>query len=149
MNERKRQWQQKQREAFRAQHGYSEASHYGAGGLRKDVLERDGYKCVRCGMTDEEHKAKWARPITVDHIDRDRSHNVMGNLQTLCLICHGRKDLLPRLRERKVDRLKGDIMQRRMDGETYQSIADACGLSVASVWKWVKRWEMEVVCQQN
>ena len=53
------------------------------GGLRDIVLIRDQYTCVIC-FTDMN--------LTVDHIDRNRSNNVLENLQTLCRSCHGRKD---------------------------------------------------------
>lgn len=138
---RKTAWQKNQRAQFAAEHGFSTTSDYGAGGLRKDVLERDGYKCVQCGMTDAEHKAKWSRPITIDHKDKDRSHNTMENFQTLCLTCHGRKDITPRLIVQKVPAHKEAILAGRASGLTYQQIADQLNFSIASIWKWCKRWE--------
>ena len=67
------------------------------GGNLIKVLERDGYKCLKCGMTDKEHHKIYKRSITVDHIDgKGRNskspNNELSNLQTLCLICHGKKD---------------------------------------------------------
>ena len=67
------------------------------GGLRKKVLKRDNYTCQICGMTNKEHKQKWNREITVDHIDgsgrySDTHNNKGDNLWTLCLPCHGRRD---------------------------------------------------------
>lgn len=62
------------------------------GGNRYVVLARDGYRCVRCGITKDEHMEKYGRDISVDHIDGDRSNNQPSNLQTLCLRCHGKKD---------------------------------------------------------
>lgn len=64
---------------------------------REAVIQRDGEKCVNCGMTREEHKAKFGRDITVDHEDgngrySETANNDIANLQTLCLPCHGRKD---------------------------------------------------------
>lgn len=139
----KKEWQTNHRRSFAAAHGYSTSSNYGCGGLREQVLERDGYKCVKCLMTDAEHKAKFGRPITIDHKDRNRQHNTMDNLQTLCLSCHGAKDLLPRLRQRQVEARKPEIIERRKSGATYQRIADEFGFSIAAIWKWVKAWEAE------
>ncbi len=71
------------------------------GGLWGKVMERDNYSCQRCGMTNEEHIAKWKRHITIDHIDgrgsglaKKDKNNTMENLQTLCFKCHGYKDRL-------------------------------------------------------
>jgi hypothetical protein len=61
-------------------------------GLRDKVLLRDNYQCVKCGMTRLKHLEKWGTDINVDHIDRNRKNNIMENLQTLCLHCHGKKD---------------------------------------------------------
>jgi hypothetical protein len=74
------------------------SSHYRFGGNRQYVLERDGYKCQECGMTDAEHREKWNRQITIDHIDgqgrySETQNNDVSNLVTLCLSCHGRKDV--------------------------------------------------------
>lgn len=70
------------------------------GGNRELVIQRDGEKCVRCGMIRAEHKARFGRDITVDHKDgrgcntpAAEKNNDPDNLQTLCLPCHGRKDV--------------------------------------------------------
>lgn len=139
----KAEWQRKSRAAFKAKHGYSGNSYYGTKGLRPAVLERDGYKCVECGMTDEAHKVKWGRPITIDHKDRNRQNNSLENLRTMCLSCHGRKDLLPELRDKKIIDSRFDIMASRANGETYQSLSIRYGCSIATVYKWVKKWKEE------
>lgn len=139
--QRKSEWQRQQRAAFRAEHGYSTTCHYGAGGKRKEVLERDGYCCVRCGMTDAEHKAKWDRPITIDHKSKDRSDNSLDNLQTLCLTCHGNKDLIPRLRHTKTLDHKATILAMRATGATFREISAATGVCQASICTWLKTWE--------
>jgi 5-methylcytosine-specific restriction endonuclease McrA len=136
----KNDWQRKQRAQFQKEHGFSTAAVYATGGNRAAVLERDDYCCARCGMTDAEHKAKWNRPITIDHKSKDRSDNSMGNLQTLCLPCHGNKDLIPRLRVRKVDRHKGTIERMRADGATFAEISTVVGLSRGTICTAMKKW---------
>lgn len=70
------------------------------GGNRELVIQRDREQCVLCGMTRVAHKEKYGRDITVDHIDgqgrytaKDEQNNNLDNLQTLCLPCHGTKDI--------------------------------------------------------
>lgn len=69
------------------------------GGNREIAIQRDGEKCLHCGMTRAEHKEKYGYDITVDHIDGrgtrtppEERNNALDNLQTLCSSCHGRKD---------------------------------------------------------
>jgi hypothetical protein len=141
-HERKMAWQRDQRRRFAAEHGYSTASHYACGGNREEVLKRDGHACVKCGMTAEEHIKRWGkhRRITVDHKDKDRTNNTMDNLQTLCLSCHGQKDLIPELRVPQIPEQKDKIIHMREEGLTYQAIADATGFSIGSIYKWCKKW---------
>lgn len=66
-------------------------------GLRDVVLERDGFCCVSCNMTNEQHLKKWKKSLTINHIDgagRNSKvpNNSLENLETLCLRCHGAKD---------------------------------------------------------
>lgn len=69
------------------------------GGNRELVIRRDGEKCLHCGITREQHKAKYGRDIAVDHIDHRGTglrkmyrNNSIDNLQTLCFSCHSKKD---------------------------------------------------------
>ena len=48
-------------------------------GNRYSVLERDNNLCVACGSD---------KLLEVHHIDRNRTHNTMDNLITLCSACH-------------------------------------------------------------
>src|SRR5436190_986701 len=82
----------KYRISHHKKYGYSPEANQRVGGLREKVLKRDNYSCVKCGLTDTEHKIKHKYPISIDHKDKNRKNNVMDNLQTLCLPCHGKKD---------------------------------------------------------
>lgn len=67
------------------------------GGIRKIILERDGYRCLDCGMTQEQHFVKWKKSLTINHIDGQGRNSLIPNndptnLETLCLRCHGLKD---------------------------------------------------------
>ena len=71
------------------------------GGNREAVIQRDGERCVQCGMTREAHRAKYNMDINVDHINgkgynvpKEERDNRMENLQTLCSPCHCRKDIV-------------------------------------------------------
>lgn len=141
MSEVKLAWQRKQRREFKRTRGYSTNAHYATAGLREAVLDRDGHACVACGLTEVEHLLRWGRPITVDHINKNRAENTMANLQVLCLPCHGRKDITPALTVSKVEPIKAQILGMRAMGTTYQAIADAHGLSIGAVWKAIQRWE--------
>lgn len=143
LSPKKLEWQRNHRRRFREEKGYSETSYYGAGKLRQSVLERDGFRCLSCGMTDEEHRKEWGRPLTIDHKDRNRKNNSLENLQTLCLRCHGRKDLKPELRFPKVPFFKETILAMRRENVPYQAIADSLGFSIGAVYKWVTKWEKE------
>ncbi len=137
----KLEWQRNHRREFKEAHGFSTAANYSNGKIRLQVLGRDGHACVKCGMTDDQHKAKWNRPITVDHIDKNRKNNAMDNLRTMCLSCHGQKDQLPRLRLQIAPIYKTEIITMRAEGKTYQQIAEALDKSIATIWKWLKKWE--------
>lgn len=145
----KLEWQRNHRKRFREEKGYSETSHYGAGKLRGQILARDGFRCIACGMTDEDHKKAWNRPITLDHKDRNRKNNSPENLQTLCLRCHGRKDLKTELRVPRVPLFKEKILEMRSERVPYQTIADSFGFSIGAIYKWVKKWEKETTCQPS
>lgn len=52
--------------------------------LRAMVFERDGYRCMACGATDD---------LSVDHIiaESKGGPTTLDNLQTLCRSCNSRK----------------------------------------------------------
>ena len=140
----KREWQRQDRRAFRDTFGFSRPADYATGKLRQEILERDHFSCVQCDMTDAEHKERWGRPITIDHRYKNRQNNSTENLQTLCLACHGRKDICPQLIRPHIPRFKGLILQMRDAGVTYDRIASGLGFSTAGIYKWCQRWREEI-----
>lgn len=57
---------------------------------REDTLDRDGYECQFCGMTNDEHQAKHDQGLHAHHIlkDREGGRDVPENLITVCKSCH-------------------------------------------------------------
>jgi hypothetical protein len=56
--------------------------------LKKEIKERDNYKCQCCGMSQEEHFLKYKRDIEVHHIDYCYSNCNKSNLITVCKQCN-------------------------------------------------------------
>lgn len=115
------------------------------GGNRELVIQRDGEKYVRCGMTREEHRIKHGRDITVDHKDKKGSrlpvslkNNTVENLQTLCLTCHTVKDSV--LEKKLTEEDVRDIRMFYKAGIGYTEIARAYQrVSSVNIWLIVKR----------
>jgi len=57
---------------------------------RGRVLDRDGYECRFCGMSNESHKDEYGRGLSAHHIIKNRSggSNNRKNLITVCESCH-------------------------------------------------------------
>lgn len=106
------------------------------GGKRFDVLERDGNACVSCKITSEEHIKKYGSDLNIDHIDkmgtgvpRELRNNDISNLQTLCSVCHGRKDANRKLTEVQV------INMRHMYPEvTARKLSEFYNVAETTVW---------------
>lgn len=62
--------------------------------VREKAIERDGGKCVSCGMTRAAHQENYDQDIHVHHITPLREFgdytvaNELDNLETLCFDCH-------------------------------------------------------------
>lgn len=52
------------------------------------VFERDGYKCVKCGMTDDDHIAETGRSLQVHRLIPGKMYHVDG-CSLRCRECHG------------------------------------------------------------
>jgi hypothetical protein len=105
-----------------------EMDKYNFGGNRKIAMTRDGWKCVKCGMTNEQHLKTYGRELAVDHINgkgtrvpSSERDNRLENLQTLCSVCHGKK-------ENETDREKDKrVYELRKEGLTFREIAMVVG----------------------
>jgi len=105
-----------------ARNVFRERVHFG--NMRSVALSRDNYKCVKCGMSNEEHLEKWKRKLTVDHIDgkgrySEVKNNDINNLQTLCLSCHGKKDHRKKLKYRFKRKIE---IATNEDGDVYGAV---------------------------
>lgn len=84
--------------------GRSRERRYGGGiwqRARREVLERDGWECQRCGLLNHEHEAEYGRGLEVHHIipfrtfdELEAAHDT-ANLVTLCRPCHKTMEGLP------------------------------------------------------
>jgi len=61
--------------------------------IKTHVKERDNGICVKCKMTERVHFELYGQPLQVDHIIpyKVSKDSNLGNLQTLCCLCHGKK----------------------------------------------------------
>lgn len=70
---------------------------------RRKALERDGYKCRICGMTDATHRDRCGKGLHVHHIIRFTTFGVeqyeranrLGNLVTMCIPHHNQWEGVP------------------------------------------------------
>lgn len=81
------------------------------GYLRKIILERDGYACQMCHMTEEEHFKKWGISITVHHKDGKGyyfkiKNNDLNNLATLCTSCHCKIEVITAIKKGRHSKAK-------------------------------------------
>lgn len=62
--------------------------------LKRKIVERDGFMCQDCGMTEEACLEKSGQPLHVHHLNpyRDSFDNSPQNLITLCVSCHAKRE---------------------------------------------------------
>ncbi len=57
--------------------------------IRRVVLERDGWRCVRCGVRVHDGGPHDATSANVDHVRSGKlASNALSNLRSLCRRCH-------------------------------------------------------------
>ncbi len=57
------------------------------GGKREEVLARNNYKCVKCGISRDKSYKKYERDLYIRHIDNDKNNHSLSNLTSLCYKC--------------------------------------------------------------
>ena len=80
--------------------GWSNENSYGTewNSIRIDVLERDSYKCQRCGINNKKHKNKYGMSLHIHHkvplrkFELASDANVIDNLITYCVSCHKKEE---------------------------------------------------------
>lgn len=60
------------------------------GGNREKAMQRDEYKCTKCGITQEDSLQKFGKDLYVERIKKEKG-NVLENLITACQECHNKK----------------------------------------------------------
>lgn len=58
--------------------------------LKKQIRQRDGDVCQKCGFSESDHEKKYGQPLQVHHVNpyRYSKDNDADNLVTLCCVCH-------------------------------------------------------------
>lgn len=56
--------------------------------VRREVLERDGKRCVACGLSNANHNRIIDQGIDVHHADKDGAKYDPANLLAVCRFCH-------------------------------------------------------------
>jgi 5-methylcytosine-specific restriction endonuclease McrA len=57
--------------------------------VKRAVRERDGMRCVSCGMSNAEHLERYGRILDVHRLTPGSLYAVDETCQTLCRPCHG------------------------------------------------------------
>lgn len=84
--------------------------------IAEKARSRDGHKCAECGMTSEQHIARWSQKLEVHHkvpFHEFTDHvaaNKMSNLVTLCKVCHMKADRA--IKQRQLLMVFGDEPRR-------------------------------------
>lgn len=80
--------------------------------LRRNILMRDGNKCVDCGAT---------KRLIIHHLNENRLNNSPENLITVCRICHSLRH------GAKIKR--PEVIEMKKNGMTFQEIGTKLGVS--------------------
>jgi hypothetical protein len=62
--------------------------------IKAAVRERDGYSCVDCGMSNDEHVVRYGSVLEVHRKSPGKRYSVVG-CETVCKTCHGKRPKSP------------------------------------------------------
>jgi len=110
--------------------------------VKKIVRDRDGNKCTKCGLTNEQHIEKYGRQLQVHRL-APGSVYTESRCVTLCIPYHGPEPRSPRLKTSERKRLRGNEHVpgfapalrewRRRRGMTAKMLAAASGCHWVSI----------------
>lgn len=63
--------------------------------LKKQIKERDNYKCIDCGVSEEQLKSEHRR-MAIHHLDLNKQNLEISNLISVCYPCHAKRHHLIR-----------------------------------------------------
>jgi hypothetical protein len=95
------------------------------GAIKQAVRERDGMRCTLCGMTNEEHKARYGgKSLHVHRKEPGGPYTVDGCI-TLCHACHGPQPKKPRGAPRPEGAPEGQVVAFRVSRQTCEALERA------------------------
>lgn len=87
--------------------------------IKAAVRERDGYRCTKCGMTDDQHRDRYGKTLDVHRMPPAEPYTVAGSV-TVCKGCHGTE---PRVRGGRKAEPNGEIRVPRSFKQRVKQIA--------------------------
>jgi hypothetical protein len=112
---------------------------------RLEILERDQYKCVWCGVGQIYNN----KPLTlqIDHIDGNRKNNTNQNLRSLCPNCHSQTDTYTFNKTKStfdnklktyLEKMSKEEIEKFFLDHFYDEIVDITGTSLRTLKKYIK-----------
>lgn len=93
--------------------------------IKAAVRERDGYRCTDCGMTSDEHYARYGRELEVHRLIPGSPYTIEGSV-TRCKPCHGKAHRLIRgVFKKATVKVHRDIVRKARTIAAFRSVSVA------------------------